>query len=1208
MPTKEECEKDGLPERRAAIVDALNKSIEIFSAHEESDFDRVMTDGIRPIADAAGLDRVVFYALVERDGVKRLGQVYRWDKSEGGLMSLADELRVLPNVPVLETWISITSRGESVRLRESDYSEEAAAVLRAYGVRSILVVPIFTHGKFWGVVNFQDHTDDRYFDEGCADLLYSAARVFANAIVRAGSELEAKKNLKALERREKMLDTLNKVSVMFLSQREDTFEETMTAGVREIADLFNLDRLSIWRNLNKPDAMHASQIYRWDRDAGGTTVPTDGLEDVTYARLAPRWEELFAKGGIINSPVSLLPEAAMLKAFGVVSAFISPIFINNALWGFALLEDRRKERFFEKDSAEMMLSAVLLCANTVIRADMEREIINANQFTRAVLDASPLGFTVFDDNIRILDCNDITLNALGTTKEHYIEHIFEFSPEYQDDGVKSSEKAAEIIRRVLNGETLSLEWKNRTASGEIIPYDLTLVRTMHNGKYVALSYRYDLRKIKAMTDNIHKQDELLKVRLEQQELISELSRSFISSGDSEMLVKEAIAKIGRYHNVSLVFVFSMDYERKATSLAYHWCADEAPPRLAISDLFDYLTSLFPEYLPENDEIPIVVCDDTSVNPELVFQALYSIDVMAVIGAPLYVDGRLWGVVCVEQNYTPRHWTEMEQEFVSVTTSTIAGVIMRDIYTVKLKEALHKATEASKAKGEFLSNMSHEMRTPLNAITGMTAIGRNANDMERKDYALGKIQDASTHLLGLINDILDMSKIEANMLKLSAVEFSFEKILKKVVEMVNFRVDEKRQKFTVRIDNAIPDTLFGDDQRLVQVIINLLGNAVKFTPENGSITLNTRFVEEKNGLCTIEISVSDTGIGISPEQQAHLFQSFQQADGSTVRKFGGTGLGLAISKKIVEMMDGNIRIESELGKGSTFIFTVRMKRGTGTKRVLAAPGVNLSNIRILAVDDDPDILEYFSETALSLGLHCDTAANGEEALEFIGQRGAYHVCFVDWKMPGMDGIQLANKLKTSASVNSFVIMISAAEWSVIENDAKKAGVDKFMSKPLFQSTIAEIINDYLGADRTPGDAKETTQTAPDNNFADRCVLLAEDVEINREIVLALLEPTQLRIDCAESGAEAVRLFTEAPDKYDLIFMDVQMPGMDGYEATRLIRAMDTPRAKTIPIIAMTANVFQEDIEKCLNAGMNNHIGKPLDIDEVLEKLRKYLTAK
>jgi len=1209
MPTKEDGERRDSPGgRRAAIVEALSKSIEIFSAHEESTFDEVMTHGIRPIADAVGLDRVVFYALVERNKVNRLGQVYRWDKSKGGLMYLADELRILSNTPILENLILTTSRGESVRLRESDFSEDMAAFMSVYGVKSILVVPIFTHGSFWGVVNFQDHTNDRYFDDDCTDLLYSAARVFANAVIRAASERSAQETLKALERREKMSDTLNKVSVMFLSQREDTFEETMTAGVRELADLFNLDRLSIWRNLKKPDAMHASQIYRWDRDAGGTTVPTDGLEDVEYTKLAPRWEALFARGEIINSPVSLLPEAAMLQAFGVVSAFIAPIFINNKLWGFALLEDRRKERFFEKDCADIMLSAVLLCANTVMRADMEREIISANEFARAVLDASPLGFTVFDENAKVIDCSDVTLKLLGTTKEYYLEHFYEFSPEYQSDDVTSADKAVEMMRRALNGEKLVTEWTNRTSKGELIPFEVTLVRVMHQGKFVVMGYQYDLRKTNAMSESIRQQGELLKIRLEQQELISELSRGFISSGDSEMLVREAIAKLGRYHNVSLVFVFSIDYERKDTHLAYHWCADEATPRTSISNLFVYLTSIFPEHLPDGDTLPIVVCNNTAENPEPVFQALHSIDVMAVIGAPLYVEGRLWGVVCVEQNYTPRNWTESEQEFVSVTASTIAGVIMRDIYTIKLKEALHRATEASKAKGEFLSNMSHEMRTPLNAITGMTAIGKNAKDMERKDYALGKIQDASTHLLGLINDILDMSKIEANMLRLSAAEFSFEKILKRVAELVNFRVGEKNQKFTVHIDNAIPDNLFGDDQRLVQVIINLLGNAIKFTPENGSIALDTHFLGEENGICTIEISVTDTGIGISPEQQKHLFQSFQQADGSTVRKFGGTGLGLAISKNIVEMMGGKIRIESEIGKGSKFIFTVRMKHGTDKKRPWAVSGVNLNNIRILAVDDDPDILEYFDETALILGVHCDTAASGEDALELIGQRGAYHICFVDWKMPGMDGIQLAHELKTRrASVKSFVIMISAAEWSVIEEEAKKAGVDKFMSKPLFQSTIAGIINEYIGAGERWEEPEEDAQSALDV-FTGRHILLAEDVEINREIVLALLEPTQIQIDCAESGSEAVRLFTQAPDKYDLIFMDVQMPGMDGYEATRLIRTLDTPRAKTVPIVAMTANVFQEDIDKCLNAGMNNHIGKPLNFDEVLEKLRKYLTAK
>jgi GAF domain-containing protein len=755
MPKKKTSEKPALSERRAAVVDALNKAIEIFSAHEESTFDKVMTNGIRPLADAVGLDRVVFYALVERDGLKRLGQIYRWDKSEGGLMFLADELRFLPDIPVMENWLSITSQGGCVRLRQSEYSEDEAALLRTYGVKSILILPIVTHGEFWGVVNFQDHANDRYFDEDCADLLHSAARVFSSAVIRAGMERDAEKALEALLRREKMSDTLNRVAVMFLSQREESFEYTMTTGIREIADVFALDRLSIWRNVPMPDALHASQIYRWDREAGGTTVPTKGLEDVTYARLAPRWETVFAAGETINSPARLLPEAAMLQSFGVVSAFVAPIFINNVVWGFALLEDRKTERFFEKDSAEMLHTAVLLCANTVIRADMEREILNANEFTRAILDASPLCVIVFDENLRAIDCNNSVLNTYGTTKEYYLDHFHEFSPEYQGDGAKSEEKAVAVIKRALGGERQAFEWMHRSASGELIPFEVTLTRTKYKGKHVALGYQYDLRNIQAMTDSIREQGENLTIRLAQQELIADLSRGFISSGDSEMLVREAIAKLGRYHEVSLVFIFAMDYQRNDTYLAYHWCADNAPPRQAVGNLFEYLQALFPETLPDGAAMPIVACDDTAADPGAVFQALHAIGVMAVIGAPLYVEGRFWGVVCVEQNLTPRKWTASEKEFVAMTASTIAGVIMRDIYTIKLKDALHKATEASKAKSEFLSNMSHEMRTPLNAITGMTAIGRNAKDVERKDYALGKIQDASTHLLGVINDILDM---------------------------------------------------------------------------------------------------------------------------------------------------------------------------------------------------------------------------------------------------------------------------------------------------------------------------------------------------------------------------------------------------------------------------------------------------------------------
>jgi len=400
----------------------------------------------------------------------------------------------------------------------------------------------------------------------------------------------------------------------------------------------------------------------------------------------------------------------------------------------------------------------------------------------------------------------------------------------------------------------------------------------------------------------------------------------------------------------------------------------------------------------------------------------------------------------------------------------------DISHLKMAE---EAKSASEAKSRFIANMSHEIRTPLNAITGMTTIGKNADNLERKDYALDKIKDATTHMLGVINDILDISKIEANMMELSPVEFNFEKMVQKTTTIINFRVDEKKQKLLVNIDNAIPKSLIADDQRLAQVITNLLTNAVKFTPEKGLITLDARCVGQEEDIYTIQISVTDTGIGISEEQQKRLFNSFQQADSTTTRKYGGTGLGLAISKRIVEMMGGKIWITSEPEKGSTFSFTIMAKKG-----------------------------------------------------------------------------------KT-----------------------------------------AEIINEATAEDSSQAEEKRTRGI--NGLFKGRCIMLVEDVDINREIIIALLEPTQIVIDCAENGVEAVRMFSEDPDKYEFIFMDVQMPEMDGYEATRRIRSLDNPKGKTVPIIAMTANAFRENVEECLAAGMNGHVGKPIELEKVIEELCIYL---
>ncbi len=412
--------------------------------------------------------------------------------------------------------------------------------------------------------------------------------------------------------------------------------------------------------------------------------------------------------------------------------------------------------------------------------------------------------------------------------------------------------------------------------------------------------------------------------------------------------------------------------------------------------------------------------------------------------------------------------------------------------LELETALEEAREASVAKSNFLANMSHEIRTPMNAIIGMTNIGKSSPDIARKDYAFERIGSASQHLLGIINDILDVSKIEAGKFELSMTDFCYEEMLRNVVSINNYRVNEKNQTLTLSTDADIPEFLRGDELRLAQVITNLLSNAVKFTPDGGCINIESKLAEAEEGLCAIQITVRDNGIGISQDQQAKLFQAFNQADNDTSRRFGGTGLGLAISKDIIEMMNGKIWLESELGKGSAFSFTVKL-----------AP-----------VD-----------------------------------KNAY--CLLETRS---------------------------------EEDARADSRTGSRSDPL------------TGSLTDPPDVE---------TYQDKHILLAEDIEINREIALAVLEPTLINVDCAENGREAVDMFKAAPDKYSAIFMDVQMPEMDGYEATRLIRSSGLGRAGKIPIIAMTANVFREDVEKCLKAGMNDHIGKPLDFNLLIDKLREYM---
>jgi signal transduction histidine kinase/ActR/RegA family two-component response regulator len=591
-------------------------------------------------------------------------------------------------------------------------------------------------------------------------------------------------------------------------------------------------------------------------------------------------------------------------------------------------------------------------------------------------------------------------------------------------------------------------------------------------------------------------------QLNQQVLMANISRCFLSDTYTDTLITNTLRMVGEFMNIPQVLLFWLEDDGLTLTCRNEWLNPEYGLSSRIGGkmpLKDPMLSIIKGFKPDSGEDACLSSNDAVFKKAM---SPYRVNFKNYITTPIFSKGEICAIIDFSREDDDRNWSESDISLATLFASTLSGVFEReamgretaaismDLTELRRMEdelikAKEKAERASRAKGEFLSNMSHEMRTPMNAIIGMTTIAKNAADNERKNYALNRIEESSKHLLGIINDILDMSKIEANKFELTQVEFDVRNLLHKAVSFVRFGMEEKRHHFSMNVDDNVPFFYLGDDQRLSQVIINLLSNAVKFTPQDGEIGLNVSLVKEKDGICELCFEVFDSGIGISVEQQKRIFNMFEQAESGTTRKFGGTGLGLSISKRIVELMSGNMCVESELGKRSRFIFTVNLLR---------------------------DEKESGSQPPY-----------GEDS----------------------------------------------------QNEAGAAAGNR--------------------ADR----------------FAGKKMLLAEDIDINREILISLLDGTGLIIDTAENGIEALEKYAAAPDSYDLVFMDVQMPGMDGLEATQRIRtvekklaAMGSPH-KRIPIIAMTANVFKDDIENCIAAGMDDHIGKPLDMDTVFEKLQKYL---
>ncbi len=522
----------------------------------------------------------------------------------------------------------------------------------------------------------------------------------------------------------------------------------------------------------------------------------------------------------------------------------------------------------------------------------------------------------------------------------------------------------------------------------------------------------------------------------------------------------------------------------------------------------------------------------------------------------------------------------------------------------LGDALNAAQQANRAKTAFLSNMSHEIRTPMNAIIGLDNIALSDVELSdrTKDY-LEKIGTSAHHLLSIINDILDMSRIESGRMIINNEEFSFSKIMDQVNTIIGGQCHNKGINYSFTMDSNLSDYYIGDDMKLKQILINILGNAVKFTSGRGRVTFAVEKTAEFDGNHTIAFTITDTGIGMSESYLPRIFDAFSQEDSSATNQYGSTGLGMPITKSLVELMNGNIEVKSKKNEGTTFIVTITLKESSRKDADGIADDITPNDMEVLVIDDDMVACEHAKLVLGQVGIKCDVALSGEEGLEMIRLKHArselYNLILVDWKMPGMDGIETTKQIRESVGMESAIIILTSYNWDDIIDEARAAGVDTFVPKPLMASSVMDEFKEAFKK-------KNQNQVLNEVSLEGRRVLLAEDVSINAEIIGMMLTMHNMQVEHAENGRLAVESFINHPEGYfDAILMDMRMPEMDGLEATKQIRALDRRDAGKIPIIALTANAFDEDVQRSLQAGLNAHLSKPVEPDALFDTLKSLL---
>ena len=898
---------------------------------------------------------------------------------------------------------------------------------------------------------------------------------------------EQKQMMSDIKKRDSMLDTMNSVaSVLLAAENEENGEISLVKGMQLIGEHLEADCVQLWSNETIGDELHYVLKYKWLSDAGRATPPLEVGMAVPYSE---RWKDLFFRGECINGPTAnMSPEdRQLLISLGIISTIIIPLFYRGRFWGLFCVDDYVKERYYTEGEIGILHSAALMLVNSMNRVLQAAQIREAHGRTQLLLDTTPLAVHLWDRNHNLFDCNEETVRLFRTKdKQDYISRFSELSPEYQPDGLLSSEQAILNLKRAFKDGKNAFEWLHRASDGTLIPSEITLVRVAYEDEFAIAGYVRDMREHKEMTRVIEQKSNLL-------DSVNKAANILLQSeiNEFENNLQICMGMIGKAVSADRLCIWrnSVKEGKLYCSLVDEWITDErlrTSKDISTDVPYEGNIPTFERVLTKGDCINALACD---LLPEE-HARLSMHGIKSVFAAPVFVHDVFWGFVGCDNCHEERVFSDEVATTLRSGSLLITNALLRNEMTmnlqkaaVDLKTALVDTQKANDAKSDFLANMSHEMRTPLNAIIGLTWLSLENDKLNEETQSnLEKAHNAGTTLLGIVNDILDISKIESGKLDLVSNEYNYASLINDTVTQNILRIGEKPIEFKLNIEKDMYAYMHGDELRLKQIMNNLLSNAIKYT-DKGEVELTTYCVREDDTIW-LTLQVRDTGRGIKPEDLGKLFDDYTQLDTKANRKLEGTGLGLPITKRLCELMDGSVSVKSEFGTGS--IFTAKVKQMFVSDATLDAEVVsNLNNFR-----------------------YSDGRRNKDKALTRIRLPYAH-------------------------------------------------------------------------------------------------ILVVDDNLTNLDVARGLMKPYGMQIDCVDSGQKAIDAMSLEEGKYDAVFMDQMMPGMDGTEAAQHIREISSDYAKKIPIIALTANAVVGNEEFFLSKGFQAFLSKPIDIGRLDAVIRQWL---